>query len=519
MITNLFRANVCVFASVVAIFLFFLMVGGSGCREQNWDSNPDHALRFSADTLFFDTVFATVGSITLPLTVYNDHEGTLWIDEVELTSGLASQFRLNVDGEPAENLAIPIRRKAIQGGDSMFVFVEVTVNPLEDAGASPFWVVEDLRFLTNGNEQVVKLIARGQNAVFHGDPNTLAELVCDEVWTAELPHVIYGRLFVADSCTLTIEPGAQIYSHAKSGLWVRGTLLAEGTFDEPIVFRGDRLDDGFQDEPGQWGIEVELTDQFSGNLVNYSVFRGGIWLDQAKDCEFNHVEIKDATIGLWVDTIGTGASHSVRIRNSIIRNAESIGLLSQGGHILGYNNLIANCGQACGYFALGGDIQLHLTTFANYRSTGAGLRQFPTLYLNDWYEAYNGTIQVRPFTDQTEFRNCIAYGNNAGINDFNELVVDVWDPGLYPSPLITASAVHQQQEDFPLALLDDQTTTESEPPFANVLTGDFRITGTSSIWNGISSIPPFTAFEVGVDLEGQSRNTTAPTKGCFERIP
>ena len=143
----------------VCVALGLGLVGGiwSGCQREVWDSNPDHALRFSADTLFFDTVFATVGSVTLPLKVYNDFDGTLLIDEIELESGLVSQYRVNINGAPVTNLSQPVRDVALQAGDSMYVFVEVTVDPNNTAGDVPFWVIENLRFLTNGNEQIVKL--------------------------------------------------------------------------------------------------------------------------------------------------------------------------------------------------------------------------------------------------------------------------------------------------------------------------------------------------------------------------
>ena len=49
------------------------MLGVQGCQRQTWDTNPEHMLRLSADTLFFDTVFAPVGSVTLPLNLYHDH--------------------------------------------------------------------------------------------------------------------------------------------------------------------------------------------------------------------------------------------------------------------------------------------------------------------------------------------------------------------------------------------------------------------------------------------------------------
>lgn len=515
---RLFTLTNGVMIGMVALSFVF----GTGCQRTTWDNNPAHGLRFSSDTVYFDTVFTTVGSVTLPLKVYNDHEGTLLIDDIELDGGLISPFRINVNGLPATDLSAPLRDTPLAPGDSMFVFVEVTVDPNESAEDVPFWVREDLIFRTNGIEQNVKLLAKGQNAVFHGGPDDYTVLACDEVWDAQLPHVLYGRILVEAGCTLTIMPGTKVHAHTGSGIWIRGgTLLAEGELGAPITMQGDRLDDGYVDTPGQWGLAFDITDAdtLNGNLVNYSVFRGGLWLDRASECRLDHVQLSQATVGIWVDSVATGAAYALSLTNSSVTLAESIGLLSQGGHIIGYNNLLANCGQACGYFALGGDVQMHLSTFANYASYGSGLRQFPTLYVNDWYEAGDGSLQLRPFTSDSEFRNCIAVGNNAGLNEFSEVIVDLWIPEEYLNPLFVSSSIHHQDETFPVNLLDKGTTVNLDPPFVDELNADFRLSGSAPTWTGTSSIPPFDPFQVSTDLLGEPRNTFAPTKGCYERVP
>ena len=76
------------------------MLGTQGCQRQSWDTNPEHMLRLSTDTLFFDTVFATVGSVTLPLKLYNDHDASLRVEDLQLADGSSSAYRLNVNGLP-----------------------------------------------------------------------------------------------------------------------------------------------------------------------------------------------------------------------------------------------------------------------------------------------------------------------------------------------------------------------------------------------------------------------------------
>ena len=58
---------------------------------------------------------------------------------------------------------------------------------------------------------------------------------------------------------LTIEPGVRIHLHRDALLYVEGTLQVNGTLDEPVLFAGDRLEEFYEDKPGQWGL-IYLTE-------------------------------------------------------------------------------------------------------------------------------------------------------------------------------------------------------------------------------------------------------------------
>ena len=77
------------------------------------------------DTLAFDTVFSSVGSTTRQFMVYNPNNEPLEMEQVMLASGEASGFRMNLDGRKGSRFD----RVGIAAHDSMYVFVEVTVNP------------------------------------------------------------------------------------------------------------------------------------------------------------------------------------------------------------------------------------------------------------------------------------------------------------------------------------------------------------------------------------------------------
>jgi len=500
--------------------------GLESCTKIYYTSNPNDKLEFSNDTILFDSVFTTIGSISLYLTVINPHEEAILIDRIELEDGLGSDYRINIDGQGVDENGNPITQVqdvTILPNDSLFIFVEVTIDPTNNTSA--FINKDRIRFRSNGSDQFVDLIAYGRNAFFHHQPGNWFDssnppeniLDCNEVWSSDLPHVIYGPIRVSPGCSLTIEAGAEVYVHPGSGIWVQGgTLQIDGTLTEKVVFQGDRLESGYSDYSGQWGLEFPIEFEYEGENVYFTVSRGGVWLDRSLNSYINHAVFKNGTVGVWVDSIATGADYALKIANTEITNMSSIGLLSQGGFIRGVNNLFTDCGEACGAFTLGGEIIMHLSTFANYFTSGS-VRQGSTVYLSDWYTSSGDVIQHRPFLSNTEFRNCIIWGNNATLNDFDELVVSLLDPDIYLNQIFTSCSVDVQDEDFPLNILGNNCTLDIEPPFNSSINRNFRLLGNSSIWNGISSIPPFEASDVSLDLDGFSRSTFSPDRGCYER--
>ncbi|MEO8406760.1 MAG: hypothetical protein ABI480_19255, partial [Chitinophagaceae bacterium] len=111
------------FASILLIF---------SCRKDSFITSPDAKVTLSADTLKYDTVFPTAGSITKYFMIFNNNKQKLKISSVKLMGGSASAFKMNVDGI-ATTEATDLE---IEANDSMYVFVQVNVNP--SAGNLPF---------------------------------------------------------------------------------------------------------------------------------------------------------------------------------------------------------------------------------------------------------------------------------------------------------------------------------------------------------------------------------------------
>lgn len=436
-----------------AIIISLISIVLSSCRKEKFNSDSNFQLAFSQDTVLFDTVFTTIGSTTEYLKIYNNSSETIKIERIGLRGGSNSQYRIAVDGDNGlafSNIEIP-------ANDSIFIFVEVTVDPGNIN--SPFILEDFIDFSVNGNDQQVVLNAWGQDAYFHGGLGQLTVLDCNETWNPDKPHVLYGIVAVDSACTLTINPATVIYCHAKSGLYVyKGSLFINGSFGSEVLFRGDRLESFYSDQPGQWGIQIEGVVESGGAPTIASISRGGIWINQSPQSIIDYAIIRNGTMGIQVDSTGVDYSSpgfSTVVRNTKIENCSGIGLWGRGGSIQGSNLLVSNCGQSCAYFSLGGKYRMDNCTFADYWSFGS--RTGAAFALDNYYEDVFGNLQVRPFVNST-FTNCIMYGNNALLNDFNETVVDIIDEDF-------------QEILFDYCLVDTDLNVDTDNRFVNCING------------------------------------------------
>src|SRR4026209_915111 len=106
------------------LLLVFIAVILNSCRKDLITTNPADKLSFSTDTLTFDTVFTTLGTTTLYLTVHNPNNKKISVSNIHLGGGDASLFRLNIDGRQV-NEATDVE---IPANDSIYIFVAATVD-------------------------------------------------------------------------------------------------------------------------------------------------------------------------------------------------------------------------------------------------------------------------------------------------------------------------------------------------------------------------------------------------------
>lgn len=380
--------------SILLFLIFVIIVLYSACRKDNLISNdPGIKLSFSTDTVIFDTVFTTIGSSTRQLMVYNSENKTIKISSIRLAGGPSSKFRINIDGISSTSAKdIEIAPK-----DSMYIFVEVTVDP--NNLNNPLIITDSIIFLTNGNYQDVDLIAWGQDANFiladtyiSGLPpfKIVAKEGETKIWTNDKPYVIYGYAVVDSVGQLIINQGCKIHFHNNSGLWIYkgGSLKVNGTKNNPVTFQGDRLEQAYKDLPGQWDR---------------------IWINEGSvDNEINYAIIKNGFIGIQAETFDSKMGNKLILNNTIITQMSGAGILTRDYKIIGSNLLITNCGQYALALSRGGDYEFKHCTFANY--WGYTARQVPTIILNNYYEKTKNQF-VYFDLNNAYFGNCIIYGN------------------------------------------------------------------------------------------------------------
>ncbi|MEY4604826.1 MAG: hypothetical protein RIT43_2118 [Bacteroidota bacterium] len=448
----------------------------TGCKKAILTSKKN--LSFSVDTLVFDTVFTTVGSTTQQFKIYNKENRTVRIDEIELMGGDASPFRMNIDGLQGDF----IQGIEIEGNDSLFAFVEVT---LDINGQNLPMIVEDsIRFRTNGKDQYVKLAVWGQDAYFHF--NDLNDDV-DNPWLSDKPHVIYGYAAIDSAKTLTIPAGTDIFLHKNAILYVyKGTLNIEGTLGNEVTFQGDRLESLYDDVAGQYY---------------------GIYFHQARPSSINYAIIKNGTSGIHMfsrDNAFTG--YTLSLTNTIIQNNARYGVfLYSGAKLKAENCVIAKNGTHALLVLEGSDFLLNHCNLLGYAGGGSGT---PAVGISNYYNDYaNGTVNVGSI-NEGKIYNSVIYGNET-----TEIVFDTLSDAAITLSFDIQNCVIKREtaatENYYNAIY-----WNADPLFNDIELYDFLFPSGSSLNNhGNATLGSPT---VTLDIKGTSRSSSTPDIGAYE---
>ena len=448
-----------------------------GCTKETLITGKDASVVFSADTLRFDTVFTSVGSVTQYFTIRNANHQKLHISGVRLKGSTASSFKINVDGTQGPE----VNDIELEADDSLYVFVSANLNA--NLNNQPFIVQDSVEISWNGNVRYVQLESWGQNANFL----RARKITGNVTWTNKLPYIILGGLQVDTNAVLTIEKGTRIYLHADAPFIVDGTLKVNGDKSDSskVYFRGDRLDDPYKDYPASWpGIYFRGTSK--DNILNYAV-------------------ILNAYQALVAEQPASNTGSKLTLNQCIIDNAYDAGILAVKSSINAVNCLISNCGKNI-QLIWGGSYQFNQCTVVSYSSAYL-LHKEPVLYASNYIKQDNNPPAV-PLN--AVFRNSIFWGDSGTVKDevvsSGQAMADfnlsfqncLWRIKSQPDNIIAANIINGQDPLF------DSVNTQKHY-------FDFRLkNGSPAINKGINT-------GVLIDLDGSRRNTGLPDIGAYEK--
>ena len=374
------------------LLLFVIASMLMACQQNKVSTDPTLQLRFSHDTVLFDTVFTAMGSSTHRVMVYNPNKNAMNIEQVSMQDG--KYFHINLDGE---NNMDKLRNVIIRGEDSLFLFVRAYIDPLDEN--SPVLIEDKIAFQVNEQTQQITLQAYGQDIKKIQGNKGLA-IFSDLTLTNDKPYVIYDT--VAIGGTLTIEKGTTIYMHEGASIYAYGHVKALGTREEPIVFRGDRTDRIFDSVPyrmvsGQWN---------------------GIYMIQDKKIEphptyqMEYVDILSGNIGLYIysEERDTALCPHLTLNGCRIHNHSIYGVVLQNVNADVVNCEISNCASYCVYLAGGKHDFVHNTIAAYYGYPYTNLNIHTNIIPEDVAAVYINNLSKNTAKTISSFSNCIITG-------------------------------------------------------------------------------------------------------------
>ncbi len=448
-------------------FLLLSMISINSCKKPLSFSTEN--LSFSQDTVIFDTVFTTIGSVTKKFKIYNNSNKTVKIEGMELMGGASSSFRINIDGASGTQFA-PVE---LEGKDSLFVFVEVTLDP--NNAANPMVIEDRIRFRTNGKDQFVELVAWGQDAYFHYSYISQGIFDLNEgVWPNDKPHVIYGAAIVDSAKALIIPAGTEIYLHKNALLYVyKGSLDIQGTLGNEVTFQGDRLEAFYDDVAGQYY---------------------GIYFSKALPSSIDYAIIKNGTSGIHLyGEAPSNTSYTLQVSNTIIQNNASYGLfIFSGAKVKAENCIIAKNGIHSLLVLEGGDFNFNNCHLLGY---GTGGNSAAAVGISNYYSNQQTQTTTIASINEGTITNSIIYGNvdhEIAIDTISDVAITLnfdFQYNLIKSETIFSSPIFNPTNNI----------WNSEPLFIDVNSYDFHYSSTSPM---IDSAGPMSTPS---DIEGNGR--------------
>lgn len=499
----------------------FLAICLNSCRK-DFDFEPAQSgqLSFSQDTIFLDTVFNNTRSGTRVLTVFNNSDNDISIPNVQLRRGVDSRYQLNVDGLPNNVSEVtPESGKIftdveILANDSIFVFIEATIDPLVDEIDAQQNYLDEILFRTATDIKQVQLSTQVINAEFSFTENPEPprsfiteqrdqngefivirgyDLTDNELEiTRARARVIFGNAVVPSGKTLTIGSGSRLFFNRDSSLIIEdgatlNILGEESPVDNPllneVIIEGNQIDEDFDRLPGQWNF---------------------IWIRQGATANIQNTIIKNATTGILAQGNGNETSANVSLNNVQIYNSQTVGIQARASFINATNLVINQSGRAAINIEEGGTYNFTHATLSSTFSFG-GVSQNAIVLNNSVVESSN----VVSTNLTANFTNSIISGSKR-----DEITVINSDGGnfdlTFTNCLIDLTTTNNSQLNPNDSTVFQDCIFNENPGFRNTRLNDLQI-------NSESPANSTALFIAGKDIIGTERVNPSDI-GAYESI-
>ncbi|MEP1788783.1 hypothetical protein [Reichenbachiella sp.] len=350
-----------------------------GCEPMTEELSTDTSIQlsYSTDTVTFDTLFSSVGSITKRFKVYNRNSKAINVSRMYLGNDDQSPYTMVVNGKEGKGF----ENEVIFGKDSLLVLVEVLIDTNDQS--LPFLVKDSITVEYNGRSENIKLVSWGQDAIFINN----REIECNVTWTKDRPYVIYDSAWVSQGCQLTVEAGTKIFIDNDAFFTIAGTLLIEGTAEEKVEIRNTRLDQKYSVAPGQWG-SLFFFPGSTGNSIDHAI-------------------IKNGTNGMILAiNLSNGEGAQVQISNTSIQHMSESGIAAYAGEISAQNLEIFHCQNQLLAGFVGGNYSFEHCTFSNEPNDFT--REGASVGFTNFLEFSDGSLYANDIT--LRLSNSIIWG-------------------------------------------------------------------------------------------------------------
>lgn len=461
-------------------FLVCLVALFNSCIDESIYSGST-LLKFSKDTVLFDTIFTRQPGSIYPISVTKiisvKNTENAWVKaNFNLGGGIKSPYKMNIDGVAGKE----IKNLEIGPQDSVFVFIQCALEANNQI--NPALVLDSLIATVGQTSSKVMLAAYGWDAHYLKDsiiPNNTN-------WTdTKKPYVIIGNILVLENNTFNISEGVQVYTSAAqpnrfTGILIQGNFKVNGSESKRVTFKGDKPVFATKTLPNQWG---------------------GIYFFPGAKGNFKYAEITNAIIGIRADSIGNGANPTVELEQCKIQYCGQACLIGVTSNIKATNCLFADAGSYTFLAFLGGTYAFNHCTFAEY--SGYTSRQKGHFAITNTQRNENGVLlNSKPLT--TSIYNSIIYGGS-----FDEVYIDK-----VPN---TAFNVTSESNIIKFTNTDkffDPTINfiNKKPKFIDISIGNYALdTLSDAIGKAQVSSPAVT-----IDINGKQRKSI-PDLGAYER--